>query len=55
MQEPTVIRYDIIDTQSKKVVQEASSRSIANQVIARKNAKHGSYRYVVKAIWSDGK
>jgi hypothetical protein len=51
----TIIRFDIIDNQTNKVVATAKTRPSANRKADNRDLKYGAIRYIVKAIWSDAK
>lgn len=48
-----IIRFDIIDIQTNKVVATAKTRASANRMADRRDLAYGAIRYTVKAIWSD--
>lgn len=50
-----IIRFDIIDNQTGKVVATAKTRPSANRMADNRDLKYGAIRYIVKAIWSDAK
>lgn len=50
-----IIRFDIIDNQTGKVVAKAKTRASANRMADRRDLAYGAIRYTVKAIWSDAK
>ena len=51
----TIIRFDIIDNKTGKVVAKAKTRAGANRACDKRDLKYGAIRYSAKAIWSDAK
>jgi hypothetical protein len=49
----TIVRYDIIDRQTGKVVAAATTRKGATRAVDSRDNKYGAYRYTAKAVWSD--
>lgn len=49
----TIIRFDIIDIQTGKVVDTATTRDGANRKCDNRDHKYGAVRFIAKAIWSD--
>lgn len=49
----TIIRFDIIDIQTGKVVATAKTRASANRMADNRDLKYGAIRYTVRAIWSN--
>lgn len=49
----SIVRYDIIDSQSKKVIASRKTRTAATNFADRKDLEYGAVRYLVKAIWSN--
>lgn len=46
-----IIRFDIIDNQTGKVVAKAKTRAGANRACDKRDLKYGAIRYSAKAIW----
>ena len=49
----TVVRYDVVDRQTRKVVGSFKSGSRATAMVDRKDNAYGAYRYSRVAVWSD--
>jgi len=49
----TIVRYDIVDRHTGKIIAAAKTRAAANRIVDRKDLAYGAYRYTAKAIWSD--
>lgn len=49
----TVIRYDIIDRQTGKIVGSAKTRVAATRAVDRRDNAYGAYRYTAQAVYSD--
>lgn len=49
----TIVRFDIVDRHTGKIVATAKTRAGANRIVDRKDNAYGAYRYTAKAIWSD--
>ena len=50
-----IVRFDIIDRHTQKVVGTAKTRAIASQSVDKRDKAYGAYRFSAKAIWSDAK
>lgn len=53
MTKPHIVRYDIIDIQTKRVVGTAKTSSGALRSADKRDNAYGAVRFIVKAIWSD--
>ncbi len=48
-----IIRFDIIDRHTGKIVATAKTRSGANKAVDRRDNAYGAYRYYAKAVWAE--
>ena len=46
------IRYDIIDTQTRRIVGQAKTRAAANRSVDRRDNQYGAYRYRAVAVYA---
>lgn len=47
------VRYDLIDSQTSKVVDSFKTRDRAYRAADRKDAAYGAVRYIVRPVWAD--